>query len=199
MVLMKKTSKGIKYLLLLIAIILVVAVIFVLYYNSIPKKVSDPKPFLTARMLKCELDMRDEGVFSFFFNARIKENKTRVPAEIFFKINNIYNLEKYEIVREYGLERVYNTNETIENVSFFINNVYKDYMYLPSQNFDFQLFYCEFTDQQKNYMKENNIKLFNALNEYCILVYDYEMFYEKYIHVVNQNPGEQCEVIHRSS
>jgi hypothetical protein len=141
--------------------------------------------------------MRDEGVFSFFFDLNVKKNETKMPAEIFFKINKIYNLEKYEIVREYKLERAYNTNETIENISFVINDVYKDYMYLPSQNFDFQLFYCEFTDQQKSYMEYNNIKLFNAVDDYCILVYDYEMFFGEYIHIVGQNPGDQCSVIQR--
>ncbi len=71
-------------------------------------------------------------------------------------------------------------------------------MYLPSQNFDFQLFYCEFTDQQKNYMQYNNITLFNAVDDYCILVYDYEMFFGEYIHIVGQSPGDQCSVIQRS-
>ena len=150
-------------------------------------------------MDKCVLDERGEGIFSFLFDVNIKENKTKLPAQIFFKINKIYNLEQYEIVREYDLDKVYSTNETIKNVSFSINDLYKDYMYLPSQNFNFQLFYCEFTQSQKDYMKNSNVSIFDVLDEYCIWIYDYEMFHESYIHVVSQNPGEQCSVIQREN
>ena len=174
------------------------AVIAILFYSMIPKEVSDPRPSFYANLIKCELDTREDGLFSFFFNVKIREDRTRLPAQIFFKINKIYNLEQYKITRDYELENVYTSNETISNVSFIIENIYKDYMYLPSQNFNVQLFYCEFTELQKNYMEYNNIDIFDVLDEYCIWIYDYEMFNEKYIHVVSQNPGEQCDVIQRN-
>lgn len=147
-------KKNIKYFAFLTMLVLIAIVIFVLFYNAEPTKVSEPKPSFYASFNKCLLDMRDNGTFSFFFDLKVRESKTRIPSELFFKINKIYNLEKYQIVKEYRLEKDYSVNETISNVSFVIDNVYKDYMYLPSENFNFQLFYCEFTDQQKEYMKQ---------------------------------------------
>jgi hypothetical protein len=187
--------KNIKY--IAITLVVVIAIASFLYYISLPKKVLDPEPILSVKMLKCELDMRGDGTFSFFFDVNVKKNEIRYPAEIYFKINKIYNLENYKIDREYELEKSYGFNETIENMSFVIDRIYKDYMYLPSQNFDFQLFYCEFTDMQKEYMKYSNISTFDAIDEYCLLIYDYEMSRGEYIHIVSQNPGEQCSVIQR--
>jgi hypothetical protein len=169
-----------------------ILLLIIFLYNKEPSGVAKPEPKFSVYMEKCKFDGSKEGVFSFLFNISF-ENKTRLPAQFILKTKDVY-VYNYNITVEHDLDRIYQPNETT-NVSFVINNVYKDYMYLPNENFNVELFYCEFTEYQKTHLK---MPLHEALDRYCLSIFDYAEFYKvSYIHVVVQHPGEQCSVIIR--
>jgi hypothetical protein len=167
------------------------------------KSVAEPKPNFTVNINECKFDGREEGVLSFSFNFTVKENPTRIPSQIIFQIIDVYKNYSFNkfpffhgvnLTREYKLENVYQPGETLNNVSFVIGNVYKDYMYLPSEYFNYQLYYCEFTDEQLGNLKESK-KIFDVLDQHCVLFFDFEQYYKDHIYALLSHPGIQCAVI----
>jgi hypothetical protein len=162
-------------------------------------------PNFTVKINECRFDGIEEGILSFSFNMTVKEKPTRVPSQIIFQIIDVYknySFHKYKffhgvnLTREYKLEKVYQPEETLNNVSFVIGNVYKDYMYLPSEYFNYQLYYCQFDDGQLNYLKESK-KIFEVLDQECVLFFDFEHYYKDHIYALLSHPGRQCAVIPR--
>lgn len=73
-----------------------------------------------------------------------------------------------------------------------VNSAYVD-VYHPDGSFKYQLPLDEVNTTTPTEKQ-------SALDEYCLSVYDYQKSHEEqYIHVVVQNPGEQCTVIIRDS
>lgn len=180
-------------------LIVVLAIVFGLFlinsYNKKPLGVAEPKPSFSVNMEGCKFDGSKEGVFSFFFDISVKDGKTRLPAQFILKTKDVYAYD-YNITSEFKLDRVYRADDEIDNVSFVIDNIYEDYMYFPNENFNIEVFYCEFTEDQKEYLK--NMPLHEALDAYCLSVYDYPKVHEGlYIHAVAGHPGEQCTAILR--
>ena len=178
---------------ILIIILLVVFLLIIVNLNlQKPLGIAEPKPTFSVKMKGCKFDGTEEGIFSFFFKIEI-ENETRLPAQFILKTKDVF-IYDYNITSEYKIDRIYKANETV-NVSFVIDNVYEDYIYWPNENFNIELFYCEFIESQKEYLK-NIIPFHEILDKYCLSIFDYAKVYKvPYIHVVVQNPGEQCTVI----
>jgi hypothetical protein len=162
-------------------------------------------PNFTVKINECKFDGTQQGVLSFSFDITVSENSTRIPGQIVFQIIDFYknySFHKYRfyhgvnLTREYQLKEIYQENETIKNVTFVIENVYKDYMYLPSEYFNYQLFYCEYNDEELTKLKESK-KIFDVLDYDCILFFDFEHFYKDHMYSINQHPGIQCTYIPR--
>lgn len=157
----------------------------------------------TVKINECRFDGREDGVLSFSFDITVKEKPTRMPSQIIFQIIDVYKNYSFNkfpffhgvnLTREYKLEKIYQPEETLSNVSFVIGNIYKDYMYLPSEYFNYQLYYCQFDDGRLNYLKESK-KIFDVLDSECVLFFDFEQYYQDHIYALLSHPGIQCEVI----
>lgn len=189
--------------------ILVIIIGFIIFSNNAfqTKKsgILGPKPDFTVEINECKLDGTQQGVLSFSFDITVSENQTKIPGEIVFQIIDVYkdySFHKYRfyhgvnLTREYILDRIYHENEKIENVTFVIDNIYRDYKYLPSEFFNYQLYYCEYTDEELNNLKESK-KIFDVLDYDCLLFFDFEHFYQDHMYSINQHPGVQCTYIPR--
>jgi hypothetical protein len=204
---MKNRNNFYKITLTLIFLILLGFIIFSNnFYQERKIGVAEPKPNFTVGINECKFDGTQQGILSFSFNITVSENKTRIPGEIIFQIIDVfknYSFHKYKfyhgvnLTREYSLDSVYHENETIKNVTFVIDNVYRDYMYLPSEFFNYQLYYCEYTDSELKNLKESK-KIFDVLDYDCLLFFDFEHFYGDHMYSINQHPGKQCTYISRT-
>lgn len=187
--------------------IFVIIIIFIILLNDfqMKKDIVETKSNFSVKINECRFDGREQGVLSFSFDLTVLENPTRVPGQILFQIIDVYknySFHKYKfyhgvnLTREYKLDKIYNENETIENVTFVIDNIYRDYVYLLSEYFNYQLYYCEYTDGELNDLK-NSKKIFDVLDDECLLFFDYEIFYKDHMYSINQHPGKQCIYIPR--
>ena len=197
----------IKYFGIIVVLILIVVALALLAYqfNGLSMKNMVNSPNFTVKINECKFDGREEGILSFSFDLTVKENPTKMPSQIVFQIIDVYknySFHKYKffhgvnLTREYELERVYEPEETLSNVSLVIGNIYKDYMYLPSEYFNYQLYYCEFDDGRLDYLKESK-KIFDVLDQECVLFFDFEYYYKDHMYALLSHPGRQCEVIPR--
>ena len=190
---------------ILASVLFFVFLVFLL--NSFSGKIGplESKSNFSVDVLECKFDGREEGVLSFSFDITVKENPTRVPSQIVFQIIDVYknySLDKFpffhgvNLTREYKLDRIYQPEDVINNVTFAINNVYRDYTYLPSEYFNYQLFYCDFTNEELNRLKESK-EIFDVLDSRCFLFFDFEHFYKNHVYALLSHPGKQCVVIPR--
>lgn len=192
-------------------IIVVLAVIIAvagagLFFQADEQNIPGNEPNFSVRINDCTFNGAEQGILSFNFDVNVTSGHTGVPGQIVFQIINYtkdYSFHKYPLfhrvmlTREKKLDRVYHENETIK-VSVLIDNVYGDYRYLPSEYFNYQLFYCNFNDRELNELKGSG-RIFDVLDDGCSLFFDYEHYYKDHMYSMNQHPGQQCTVILRDS
>ena len=173
------------------------------YYQA--KGAAELKPNFTVEIKNCTLDSTEQGILSFSFDINVTKNRNRLPSQIVFQIIDFtknYSFHKYmfyhgvNLTREYKFDRIYHENETIRNVSVIIDNIYRDYMYLPSEYFNYQLYYCEYNENELNELKSSK-RIFKVLDNECLLFFDFETAFQDHMYSINQHPGIQCNYIPR--
>lgn len=188
-----------------IAGILIVIVVVIAIFMLQPQTGVEARPDFDVKINNCTLDGTEQGILSFSFDVNVTEGATRVPGQIVFQIIDYYkdySFHRYKfnhktnLTREYKLGKVYRAGDVIKDMPVVIDNVYRDYMYLPSEFFNYQFYYCQYTDAELEQLKESKM-IFEVLDDECQRFFDFEHFYKDHMYSINQHAGEQCTYIPR--